>query len=157
MLKSLTMLFALAVLWLLLSGYFDVPLLLFFGAASCILVTYIAHRMNVVDHESVPLHVGLKIGGYWFWLFREIAKANIAVTKAVFSDLGEIRPQVLTFETGLNSAFGKVILANSITLTPGTVTIELIGDRLTVHALTAATADPDVFIEMDKRISPMEN
>jgi len=156
MLRLTSVFLGLAALWLLLSGIYDTPLLLALGLFSAAFVTLIAQRMNVVDRETVPLHLGLRILGYWGWLFQEIAKANIAVTRIVFSDLSEVRPQIVTFESGLGSEFGKVILANSITLTPGTVTIELIGDRLTVHTLTAAAANPDVFVEMDKRISKME-
>lgn len=156
MLKLFFTFVASATLWLLLSGIYDHPLLLGLGVFSCALVTFIASRMRLIDKETVPLHLGLKIIGYWIWLAEEIAKANIAVTKAIFSDLSNVRPQVFTFETGLETEFAKVILANSITLTPGTVTVELIGDRLTVHALTPDAADPDIFIEMDKRISKME-
>lgn len=157
MLKLLFIFVACATLWLLLSGIYDNSLLLGLGVFSCALVTFIAARMRLIDKETVPLHLGLKIIGYWIWLAEEIAKANIAVTKAIFSNSSVVRPVVFTFETGLESEYAKVILANSITLTPGTVTVELIGDRLTVHALTPDAADPDVFIEMDKRISKLES
>lgn len=156
MLKTLGLLGGLAAIWLLLSGYWNVPLLLVCGALSCILVLYIVHRMNVVDAEAIPIHLGPRIAFYWLWLLKEIAKANIAVMKVVFSDLSEMQPQILTFETGLKTDMGKVILANSITLTPGTVTVELIGDRLSVHALTRAAADPSTILEMERRIAKLE-
>ncbi len=145
-----------AVLWLLLSGYLDKPLLLIFGALSTLFVVYIAQRMDVVDHESVPLQLGPGIVTYWLWLLGEIGKANIEVTKAVLAGDARVKPKVFSHQTKLQSTLNKVILANSITLTPGTVSVELVGDTLTVHALSDATGDPATIAEMERRLLKME-
>ena len=70
--------------WLVMSGYFT-PLLLTLGAASVLLVLYIAQRMDVCDHETFPLHLKQRIFGYWGWLAKEIFKANIDVARIVLS------------------------------------------------------------------------
>ncbi len=155
--RTIGLFLGLVVTWLLLSGYyFDHPLIMIFGFLSCVMTAWIAHRMDVVDHEAVPYHFGFRILAYWSWLFKQIAKANIAVTKIVFSDLGQVRPQMFKVKAdGLND-MGLVILANSVTLTPGTVTVDLIDDELTIHALSKDLADPSGIMEMKKRIASLE-
>ena len=156
MLRSLSLFVGLAILWLLLSGYFDKPLLLVLGFVSCVLTVWIARRMDVVDHEAVPYELGWYIMVYWAWLFREIAKANILVTRAVLSDLSEVRPRIVKIKSTQKTELGRVIFANSITLTPGTVTIDVDGDELTVHALSEAAADTEALAEMDRRVTRLE-
>ena len=81
------MVIALFALWLLLSGIFE-PFLLSLGVVSCVLVAWIAHRMDVVDHEGFPIHMGPKAITYWPWLIWEIIKANIDVALII------IKPEV---------------------------------------------------------------
>ncbi len=156
MARSLGLFLALAILWLLLSGLFDNPLILTFGLFSCLFTVWLARRMDVVDKEAVPSELGWRIVGYWIWLAREIFKANLAVTKTVFSDLSDVQPQLIKFTASEQSEIGRVILANSITLTPGTVTVDLIDDELTIHALTKDMADTTSIKEMDRRIGALE-
>ncbi len=155
--RTLSFLAALAALWLLLSGYFDKPLLLIFGALSVLLVAYVSHRMDLVDDESVPIQLGWSIVTYWGWLLGEIGKSNIEVAKAVIlGGPNRIKPKVFTHNTQLKSTLNKVILANSITLTPGTVSVELIGDSITIHALSDRAGDPSTIAEMERRLLKME-
>ncbi len=156
MLRSLSLFVGLVILWLLLSGHFDKPLLLVFGFASCVLTVWIARRMDVVDHEAVPYELGWSILTYWIWLFREIAKANILVTRAALSDLSEVRPRIIKITSTQKTELGRVILANSITLTPGTVTINVDGRDLTIHALSEAAASTQALAEMDRRVTRLE-
>jgi len=71
---------SLAAFWLLNSGH-NTPLMLSLGALSIALVLYIAHRMDVVDHESQPIHLTLKLPGFYAWLIKEIILANFLVVK----------------------------------------------------------------------------
>ena len=150
--RSFGLFIGLVVLWLLFSGYFQEPLILFFGFASCLVTVMLARRMNVVDLEAVPFHLNVKILNYWIWLAGEVAKANIAVTKAVFSDLSTVRPEMFVYKAKTQGELGLTILANSITLTPGTVTVDVDGDELTIHALTRQAADPEAIAQMDRRV-----
>ena len=147
---------ALSVLWLLLSGYFDHTLLLGLGLASVILVLIVAHRMQIIDREGHPVHLVFKALVYWPWLMKEIVLANIDVAKAILRYPDGISPEVFEVTATQGSELGRVIYANSITLTPGTVTIALEDEQLTVHALTEVARDGLKTGEMDRRVTWLE-
>ena len=154
--RALGLLVFLAATWLLLSGIYDHALLLWLGAASCLLCVLVAWRMDVVDHEGTPLELGWRIIAYWPWLFIEIVKANIDVTRRLLRANPDISPTLVRTQTMQRTDLGRVIYANSITLTPGTVTVDLQGDELTVHALTAE-AEADLLTgDMDGRVTRLQ-
>jgi len=143
------MLFA---LWALLSGQFSL-LLLSLGGGSVALTLYFANRMRVIDHESYPVHLYSRLPGYFSYIFREIIKANIEVIKRILKVGGkDISPQLVTIPVPQKTDLGRVIYANSITLTPGTVSIELDKDFVTVHALTKEGAEELLSGEMAMKI-----
>ena len=88
---------------------------------------------------------------YWAWLLVEIFKANWPVIKACVGARLDINPALVKVKTQCESDLAKTIFANSITLTPGTVTIEVEGDKMLVHALFEEAATPESFHEMDER------
>ncbi|SVE46361.1 uncharacterized protein METZ01_LOCUS499215, partial [marine metagenome] len=120
--RSIGLATVLFVLWLLLSGIYT-PLLITLGAFSSVLVAWIAYRMDVVDHEGFPIHLSWKALTYWPWLIWEIIKANIDVSRVILKK--EISVQPILFRTAADqkTELGQVTYANSITLTPGTVSI----------------------------------
>lgn len=139
--------------WLFMSGHFE-PLLLGLGAASVALTVILARRMNVIDHESYPLHLSLKLPGYFLYLFKKIVKANLVVITHILRWRStSISPQMIEIPQPQESDLGAVIYANSITLTPGTVTVKLTKDRLAVHALSKDTAAELVTGDLSKEIS----
>ena len=77
--------------WLLLSGFFE-PLLLGLGVLSCVIVVLIAHRMDVIDREGVPIHLGWRILAYWVWLAVEIVKASLDVARRILDPKLPIHP-----------------------------------------------------------------
>jgi multicomponent Na+:H+ antiporter subunit E len=126
----------LAVLWVLWSGLFK-PLMLLLGLASCILVVWLAKRFDTLDHESVPVHLGPKIIAYWGWLTKEIVIASLQVTRIVLARNMPISPCMVKVQSKSHGQVRQVLFANSITLTPGTLTTDIDDDgMLTVHALT---------------------
>ena len=130
----------LSLFWVLLSGHLE-PLLLGLGVASVLLTVFLSRRMNVIDHEGYPLHLTPKFPGFYLYLLKEIVKANIDVVKRILRFKGaSISPQIFEIPQSQKSDLAAVIYANSITLTPGTVTIKLSKDNLTVHALTKESA-----------------
>ena len=143
------------VTWLLLSGHFD-PLLISLGLVSCIASVVIARRMDVVDLEGHPIHITPRIFGYWLWLAREIVKANIDVARQVLSPHLPISPTLVRVKASQRSELCKAIFANSITLTPGTVTIELKDSTLLVHALSKDAAADLLEGQMDARVVRVE-
>lgn len=147
---------SLAVFWLLISGHYTAFMLLL-GVISISIVLYIAHRMDVIDHESQPIHITLKLTAYYAWLIKEIILANILVVKHVWLGSKTISPVMTTIKASQKTDIGKVIYANSITLTPGTVTVNLEDDELMVHALLQESIQDLESGEMDRRVTQLEN
>jgi multicomponent Na+:H+ antiporter subunit E len=142
-------------LWLLLSSHY-VPLLIGLGALSVLLVVTIALRMDVVDREGHPIHLSPKALLYWPWLAWEIVKSNVDVARRILSPTLPISPTVIRLKASQKSELGKVIYANSITLTPGTVSIDIDGDKIEVHALTREAAQALRTGDMDRRVTRFE-
>ncbi|MEQ9144953.1 MAG: Na+/H+ antiporter subunit E [Parvibaculaceae bacterium] len=156
MIHAVTMALGLFGLWLLLSGFYDNTLLLGFGVVSCLVCVYIAARMEVVDHESVPLQLKLGVIGYIAWLTREIGKANWAVTRVILSPRMPLRQRMIHVPATQQTDVGRVTFANSITLTPGTITVETEQNSFLVHALTDEAADQAALADMGARVSSVE-
>ena len=146
----------LAAFWLLNSGHYS-ALMLSLGAISIVTVLYIVHRMDVVDHESQPIHLTLKFPSYYAWLIKEIVFANILVVKHIWLSNKLITPTLKTIKASQKTDIGKVIYANSITLTPGTVTVNMEGDLFMVHALCQESIKELEAGEMDRRVTELEN
>lgn len=145
----------LAAIWLLNSGHFT-PLILSLGALSVALVVYIARRMAVVDYESQPFYLTRRFPYYYIWLTIQVAKANFDVVKRIWLGPSSINPAVGQIRTNQDSDLARVIYANSITLTPGTVTVDIEGDIITVHALTEQALLELQAGEMDHQITRLE-
>jgi len=143
---------ALTVFWTLLSGYW-IPLIIALGVGSIVLCVYIAHRLDVCDHEGHPIHLALPGLTYLPWLLKEIVLSNITVAKAILS--GNIQPQVLEVAATQSDELGQTVYANSITLTPGTISISLYEGDITVHSLLDETAEGLAGGEMNARVCKM--
>ncbi len=152
MLHAVNLCLALAAVWLLLSGIFT-PFLLVLGAISCVLVVLIALRMDVVDREAVPFHLGGRIFGYWLWLIWQIIIANFDVAKRVLSPSLPISPRLIKVSAMQEGPIGQVIFANSITLTPGTVSVDVDQGEITVHALTEEAAREVLDGPMNRKVA----
>ncbi len=141
--------------WLVNSGHYT-PLILSFMVVSVFIVVVLSHAMDVVDGEAQPLHITFRLPVYVIWLAKEVFLANIAVAKCVWRGPGSISPRTIRIRASQNTDVGVVIYANSITLTPGTVSIDLEGKDIVVHALTEA-AEADLLTgEMDRRVCRVE-
>jgi multicomponent Na+:H+ antiporter subunit E len=140
--------------WLLMSGHFE-PLLLGLGIVSCVVVVLISRRMDVVDREGHPVHLTSAGVSYWPWLAWEIVKANYDVAKRSLQPSMPISPTVVRVKASQRSDVGQVIYANSITLTPGTISVDVGGGEILVHALTREGATSLEEGEMDRRCSRM--
>jgi len=146
---------ALVALWLLLSGHYE-PLILAFGAASVGLVLWIAARMAILDGEAAPVHLVPQALTYWPWLLKEIVVANVQVARIVLSPRPPIGPTLIRAPMAQRSELGRVVYANSITLTPGTVSVDMDGNDVIVHALTRAGADGVLEGTMNRKAAAME-
>lgn len=135
---SLTL--TLFILWLLLSGHYNV-LLISLGLLSSLLTVVLALRMDVIDHESHPLHLRRQLPRYWVFLSREVILANLDVVRRILTPGKSFSPQLRQLPLPQKTALGQVIYANSITLTPGTVTVQLGTDSIRIHALSREAAE----------------
>lgn len=139
--KTLSYSILLFIFWLLLSGHFE-PLLLALGVISVALTVFLVKRMNVIDHESYPLHLSAQLPGFFFYLLKEIVLANIDVVRRILKPgKNSISPQLFEVSLPQQSNLGRVIYANSITLTPGTVSLVLTDKSIVVHGLSKEVAE----------------
>ncbi len=127
-------------LWLGLSGHLQ-GLLLFLGALSTALVVSITQRMDRVDGERHAAHVPLRLLRFWIYLIGQVIAANFHVIRCIIMPGKTISPQLFTVPLPQQSDLGQVIYANSITLTPGTLSLRLSSDCILVHALTRKAAN----------------
>ncbi|MBR9834030.1 MAG: Na+/H+ antiporter subunit E [Alphaproteobacteria bacterium] len=141
---------ALTGLWLGLSGHYT-PLVLSLGAVSILLSAILAYRLDILDREGSPYGRLVQLMAYWAWLLVEIFKANWVVIKACLRADLDINPALVKVKTTCESDLAKTVFANSITLTPGTVSVNVEGDKILVHALYEDQAQPEAFVEMDRR------
>ena len=147
---------ALVTFWFANSGHTS-ALMLSLGLASIVFVLFIAHRMDVVDHESQPFQLTPRIPTYYAWLIKEIVLANIQVVKHIWLGNKSLSPVMKTVTASQKTDVGKVIYANSITLTPGTVTVKLEDDQFTVHALLQESFKDLESGAMDRQVTKLEN
>lgn len=123
----------LSALWLGISGVYK-PVILALGAASVLLVVWLSARMEVVGTEHNPVLYSWRLPVYWGWLVWQIVAANVHVARLVLQPQ-RIRPRVIRAPVPHKTSVAKVTYANSITLTPGTVTLQLEADFVEVHAI----------------------
>jgi len=141
---------AMTAAWLTLSGYY-IPMILTFGVISIAIVIWMCARMRILDVETVPYMTGPQTLSYFVWLFAEIVKANVQVVKAVLSPDLEVSPTLVKIPLSSDVDIAEAMFANSITLTPGTVSIDMQPDHIVVHALLEEMSAPEDFAEMGKR------
>jgi len=143
--------------WLLMSGHYT-PLLITLGVLSCALAAFMADRIDGTDEEGLPLHIMARLPAYLAWLIKEIVMSNIATGKLIL--FGRARPVMFTAPATQATAGGIVTYANSITLTPGTVTIEVEDDKggtsFLVHAVDPGFAEDVESGQMDRRVTALE-
>ncbi|WP_313952537.1 Na+/H+ antiporter subunit E [Accumulibacter sp.] len=156
MFYSLSAFVALFSFWLLLSGFYT-PFLISAGAVGALCVLLFAHRMDVIDREGHPAHLGWRaLFTYWPWLLKEIVVSAWDVSRRILDPRLPISPTLVRFQPSQTSELGLVIHANSITLTPGTITVEVERSEMLVHALSAEGAASLAGSEMDRRVTRLE-
>lgn len=146
----------LAAAWVLWSGFFT-PLLLALGAFSCVLVVYLANRMHLFDTDVFALKLSLRLFRFWAWLAGEVIRSSLEVARLVLSRKLPISPTVVEFSTTCTHPVDRTILGNSITLTPGTLTLNIEGDKFLVHSLTEHGAEEINAGEMDRRVAALRS
>jgi multicomponent Na+:H+ antiporter subunit E len=142
--------------WLALSGHYT-AMLVTAGAGCAILCALVATRTGSTDAEGHPVHLLRGAVTYWPWLLWEIVKAAWAVTKVVLHPRLPVSPTMTVVTASQRTTTGIATYANSITLTPGTITVGVEGNQLTVHALVREGADDLEGGGMDARVTQFES
>jgi multicomponent Na+:H+ antiporter subunit E len=142
--------------WLLNSGHYTI-LITSFGVGSCLLVVWLSRRMGIVDDEGVPIHLLTRLPRFLPWIAKEVIKSNLDTSRRILS-LGwpKVSPRLFDAPTTQHTDLGRVLYANSITLTPGTVSLRVHGNKITVHAIADEVADDLLDGEMDRRVTRLE-
>ena len=145
--------------WLILSGKLEFKYLIF-GLGSAALVTFVTQ--DLLEPREGPRRTPSSIAGvlkrggrlfsYFLWLICEIVQSNLQVAYIVLHPKLPIEPGLLRFRTRLRSQVGHVIMANSITLTPGTITIDLTEGTYLVHALVPQAAGSLLEAKMQSKL-----
>lgn len=144
--------------WLLLSGFWDKPIILILGAISVALSAYLAIRIERVYSLKSVTQIFIRVPMYTLWLSWEVVKTTLDVVKSIWMPKRyPISPTMSEVPMTQTTRLGKTIYANSITLTPGTVSVRLEPNgKLLVHALTADSMDDLKAGGMDARVTGLE-
>lgn len=153
--RLISLALALFLFWVALSGHYT-PMLLVAGGVSAVVCALAAVRMGIADQEGHPIHLLGRFVTYLPWILREIAKSAWAVTKIIIDPALPISPTMTRVRASQKTSLGIVTYANSITLTPGTITTGVKGDVLTVHALVREGALDLESGSMDARVTQFE-
>ena len=141
--------------WLLWSGHFE-PLMLGFGVGSCALVVFLGARLGILDEEGFPFELGVRLAGYLPWVLWQVVKSNVEVSRLILNPSLPIRSFVVHIDVKQRTALGQAIHANTITLTPGTFTLDVRDNTFLIHALTREFAAEDQTGDLDERVFRVE-
>jgi len=140
--------------WLLLAHFST--LFLVFGVVTCSVAVYVCARMGIVDRESLPVHLLWGSLGYIPWLVWEVLRSNVRVARIILAPRLRVDPSIVHFRASQRTDLGRFIYANSITLTPGTVTTGIVGDDFEVHAIVQEEIDGTEENTMNRRVAVLE-
>ncbi|MDF1756496.1 MAG: Na+/H+ antiporter subunit E [Verrucomicrobiales bacterium] len=144
----------LMITWVIFSGLMD-GFHLTLGLISCFIVTWMSSDL-IFQNRRLSMLVRMKqivsLILYLGWLFWQVVLSNVHLLKLAFSGSKAHEPQIVKYESKLETDFEKFMLANSITLTPGTVTVKIIGQTYYIHAISDVAAS-GLDGEMERRIA----
>lgn len=145
--------------WLILNGKITVEICIFGIVISAALFYFICRFMDYSVKKELLLFRLFPLFVQYFWvLVKEIVKANVCVLKIILSPDLQPEPALVYFDTELQSELFKVMLADSITLTPGTITVSVEGNQYCVHCLDRELAEGmenSVFVELLKKMEAL--
>jgi multicomponent Na+:H+ antiporter subunit E len=138
---NISLFFTLLLFWVLLSGSLDADVLFIGALVSAIISKILSSGLSFFTElrfSPAALIAGFKYYGYFF---RELVRSNLRMAVIVLTPSLPIRPAIVRVRTKLKSRMGRLMLANSITLTPGTLTVDMDGEWLYVHCVSLDDAD----------------
>lgn len=142
---------AMGILWLVLSGHYSNPFLLCIGAGTALFSVVLAWRLHILDEEASPYHKLWRFFFYWPWLLAEVIKTNITVVRTILSPDMVLTPRMVRVKTLPRTDMARALFANSITMTPGTVSVDLDDDEIIVHVVLKEMTNKNDFAHMAAR------
>jgi multicomponent Na+:H+ antiporter subunit E len=129
------------------------------GLAAAAFAVFVVRRMDdAADTDRLEIRLNIiKTLGYFCWLLVAIAKSNWVVTKTILGLRPNIKQHFFKVPCTQETEIGKTTFANSITLTPGTISVEHEGDEIWVHSLSYSDGDLDALADMNARVSNIES
>lgn len=153
--RVLILVVALAGTWLIWSGLYK-PLMLGLGVLSVAVTLWLGLRMRLHDKAVFALDLVPNLVGFWVTLLVDIVKSNIMVARIILSPRLPISPSLVKLEPHLEGQVGRATMANCITLTPSTVTLDAHRGVFIVHCLTeesaAATRNSDIGKRLERAL-----
>lgn len=151
------MFFLYFLLWVIFNGNFTLEIAIFGFIIAAAMFAFTCKFMDYsVEMEKRNLKKVLQLLAYFFLLLKEIVVANISVIRLILTQKEEVQPKLVTFHTKLRTPTARAFLANAITLTPGTITVTLEKDVITVHCLDESMAEGLDNLEFQKRLLRLE-
>lgn len=151
----------LLIIWYIMSGILE-PKFIAFALISCAIITLASLKVLTLgglktDREYYLMHINwIKFGVYIVWLIKEIVKASWDVSKVVMFKRDTLNPHIVWFKADYDHPSARALLANSITLTPGTITVDIFDDGVySIHALTDGAAEGVLDGSMQQRIAKL--
>ena len=142
---------ALTATWLIWSGLYK-PLILGLGVLSLAITLWVVHRMELTRKELFALDLVPRMLGFWAWLARETLKSNLNVARIILSPGLPISPTMVTIDSPATGLVGQATLANCITMTPGTLTVDAHEGLLHIHCLTTDGARDMLESDIGQRV-----
>lgn len=147
---------SLTAFWLVLSGHYTL-LITSFGAASVVLVIWLARRMQIIDHEGPAAGFSLGLILYWGWLLGQIMRSALRVSWLILRKPEQLQAAMRATANTSQHELNQVIYANSITLTPGTLAAEVSEHEILIHSLEAASIETLDRGEMRQRVERLHH
>lgn len=152
------MLLLLPIIWIILNGRITLEILIFAAILTAAIYFFMCNFLSYsLKMDLKLLKIAVPLIGYLGLLLTEIIKANSCVIKIIFKGKSSgVQPVIIKFKTYLKHDAFRAMLANSITLTPGTITVSLRGDDLIVHCLDKSLAEGIESTVFEKRLEKLE-
>lgn len=143
--------------WIIFNGNITLEILIFGVVIAAVMLAFMCHFMDYSLQKEMNVYKkSICFLTYVVILLREIVKANLAIIPRILTIEEEMEPVIVKFRTYLKSDFTKMLLANSITLTPGTITVEMEGDEYTIHCLDTSLAEGLADSDIEKALKKLE-
>lgn len=148
------------VLWVIFNGQFTWEIGIFGVIIAALLCAFTCRFMNYSIQKELWIYRKLgKLLQYAFVLVKEVVKANLGMVHLILTQKEEIQPVLVRFHSDLKSPLTQTLLANAITLTPGTITVALENGDYTVHCLDESLAegmDGSIFVKLARELEPKQ-